>query len=80
MAPPRFSKEELSYYSRQLVLSEIGTNGQRKLRDARVLVAGVGGNAKGLSASLFATPDGSITRCDASGGPPPPSPSSGLGC
>ena len=36
--------------------------------------------AKGLSASLFATPDGTITRGDASGGPPPPSPSSGQGC
>jgi adenylyltransferase/sulfurtransferase len=39
----RFKPKEQVYYSRQLVLAEIGLNGQRKLREARVLIAGIGG-------------------------------------
>ena len=46
----------------------------------QISVAGVGGDAKGLSVSLFATPGGTVTRCDASGGPPPSYPSSGQAC
>jgi len=38
-----FSDEEIDYYSRQIVLDSIGLSGQRKLKDARVCVAGVGG-------------------------------------
>lgn len=52
MAPHGFSKDELAYYSRQLVLSEIGANGQRKLRNARILVAGVGGLGCQLAVQL----------------------------
>ncbi len=37
------TKEEKAYYSRQLVLADIGPRGQAKLKRARVLVAGVGG-------------------------------------
>jgi hypothetical protein len=46
----------------------------------QVSIAGVGGNAKGLSASLFATPEGAVTRCEATGDAPPTSPVSGQGC
>ena len=46
----------------------------------QVSIAGVGGNAKGLSASLFATPEGTVARCKATGDAPPPSPVSGQGC
>src|SRR6266508_4058939 len=46
----------------------------------RKTIAGVGGNVKGLSASLFATPQGAVTRCEASGDAPPSSPVSGQGC
>ncbi len=37
------SKEEISRYSRHLLLSEIGIEGQAKLKNARVLVIGAGG-------------------------------------
>jgi molybdopterin/thiamine biosynthesis adenylyltransferase len=46
------SPDELTYYSRQLVLSEIGSIGQRRLKGARVLVAGVGGLGCQLSVQL----------------------------
>jgi len=38
-----FSSEELERYSRQIVLKAIGTEGQRRLKNARVCIAGVGG-------------------------------------
>ena len=38
-----FSSEELERYSRQIVLKEIGTEGQKKLKNARACIAGVGG-------------------------------------
>lgn len=38
-----FSAAEQSYYQRQLSLPELGSKGQQKLRDARILVIGAGG-------------------------------------
>ncbi|MGG7644991.1 HesA/MoeB/ThiF family protein [Rhodovulum sp. YNF3179] len=38
-----FSEEELERYARHIVLREVGGPGQKKLRDARVLVVGAGG-------------------------------------
>ena len=38
-----FSEAEIDYYSRQIVLDGIGLPGQRKLKNARVCVVGVGG-------------------------------------
>jgi len=65
MAPPSgFSKDELAYYSRQLVLTEIGSVGQKKLREARVLVAGVGGLGCQLSVQLASMGVGHIRLAD----------------
>ena len=38
-----FSKEEISRYSRHLMLAEIGMKGQLKIKNAKVLVIGAGG-------------------------------------
>ena len=37
------SKEEISRYSRHIILPEIGMEGQEKLKRAKVLVIGAGG-------------------------------------
>lgn len=42
-APGAFSEAELSRYARHITLREIGGPGQRRLRDATVLVVGAGG-------------------------------------
>ena len=36
------SKEELDYYSRQVVMAEIGYNAQVKLKNSKAVVVGVG--------------------------------------
>jgi molybdopterin/thiamine biosynthesis adenylyltransferase len=41
--PGKFSEAELDRYARHILLREIGGPGQRKLRDASVLVVGAGG-------------------------------------
>ena len=41
--PETFSETELDRYARHIVLREIGGPGQKRLRDARVLVVGAGG-------------------------------------
>jgi len=41
--PPIFSEIELNRYARHIILREIGGPGQRKLKEARVLVIGAGG-------------------------------------
>jgi hypothetical protein len=63
----------------QITAAQLSMSGAPSVPVRRISVAG-GDNAKGLSATLFATPDGTITRCDASGGRAPSSPSSGQGC
>lgn len=59
-----FRPEELAYYSRQLVLNEIGLNGQKKLKKANVLVAGVGGLGCQLSVQLASMGVGSLKLVD----------------
>ncbi|HIE28950.1 TPA: molybdopterin-synthase adenylyltransferase MoeB [Candidatus Poribacteria bacterium] len=39
----RFSEEQIDRYSRQIILPEVGGEGQQKLLDAKVLVVGAGG-------------------------------------
>ena len=40
---PDFTEEEIKRYSRHIILKEVGGKGQKKLREAKVLVVGVGG-------------------------------------
>ncbi|AFM11417.1 HesA/MoeB/ThiF family protein [Turneriella parva] len=57
-----FSKEELERYSRQILLH--GAAGQKKLKDARVLVVGAGGIGSTLLPLLAASGIGSIEIFD----------------
>lgn len=41
--PPVFTETELNRYARHIILREVGGPGQRKLKEARVLVIGAGG-------------------------------------
>jgi adenylyltransferase/sulfurtransferase len=59
-----FTADELAYYSRQLVLTEIGTIGQRKLKEARILVAGVGGLGCQLAVQLASMGVGFLRLAD----------------
>jgi type II secretory pathway pseudopilin PulG len=64
----------------QITAAQVSVSGTPPAPIGKVSIAGVGGNAKGLSASLFATPEGTVTRCEATGDAPPSSPASGRGC
>lgn len=59
-----FSNEEVQRYSRQIALREIGTDGQRKLKAARVCIAGVGGLGCTSASQLAAMGVGFIRLVD----------------
>jgi adenylyltransferase/sulfurtransferase len=40
---PRLTQEEILRYSRHLIIPEVGVEGQRRLKDARILMVGAGG-------------------------------------
>src|SRR5512138_3807418 len=40
---PQLSQEEILRYSRHLIIPEVGVEGQRRLKDARILMVGAGG-------------------------------------
>lgn len=61
---PLLSKEQLSRYSRQIILEEIGVTGQRRLLDSKVLVIGAGGLGSPVSLYLAAAGIGTLGIVD----------------
>jgi adenylyltransferase/sulfurtransferase len=63
---PQLSHEEIARYSRHLILPEIGLEGQRRLKNARVLMVGTGGLGAPLGMYLAAAGVGhlGIVDCD----------------
>jgi adenylyltransferase/sulfurtransferase len=63
-APPGLSNEEIRRYSRHLIMPEVGLEGQRKLKVARVLAIGTGGLGSPLALYLAAAGVGTIGLVD----------------
>lgn len=59
-----FSDDEVERYSRQLVLAEVGGQGQQKLKAAKVLIVGCGGVGGPVALYLAAAGVGQITLID----------------
>ncbi len=61
---PELSNEEVARYSRHLILPEVGLEGQKKLKAARVLMIGTGGLGSPLGLYLAAAGVGTIGIVD----------------
>jgi sulfur-carrier protein adenylyltransferase/sulfurtransferase len=61
---PELSNAEIARYSRHLILLEVGLEGQRKLKNARVLTIGTGGLGSPLGLYLAAAGVGTIGIVD----------------
>ncbi len=63
-APSGFTEDEFEYYSRQLVLKEIGVEGQRRLKGSRVCVVGAGGLGSPILTQLASMGVGTLRIID----------------
>ncbi|WP_109486346.1 molybdopterin-synthase adenylyltransferase MoeB [Occallatibacter savannae] len=61
---PELTTDDLSRYSRHLILPEVGMEGQRKLKAAKVLCVGTGGLGSPLALYLAATGIGTLGLID----------------
>jgi adenylyltransferase/sulfurtransferase len=61
---PSLSREEILRYSRHLLIPEVGLDGQRKLKDASILVIGTGGLGSPVALYLAAAGVGRIGLVD----------------
>ncbi|HEX8852878.1 MAG TPA: molybdopterin-synthase adenylyltransferase MoeB, partial [Pyrinomonadaceae bacterium] len=61
---PTLSNEEVARYSRHLIMPEVGVEGQRKLKAARVLLIGTGGLGAPLGMYLAAAGVGTLGLVD----------------
>src|SRR5438034_2086152 len=63
-APAQLSKEEILRYSRHLIMPEVGMDGQLKLKQAKVLCIGAGGQGSPLALYLAAAGVGRLGIVD----------------
>ena len=61
---PDLTPEELARYSRHLSLPEVGIDGQKKIKDSKVLVVGMGGLGSPVSLYLAAAGVGTMGLVD----------------
>jgi molybdopterin/thiamine biosynthesis adenylyltransferase len=61
---PDFSEDEITRYSRNILLAEVGGTGQARLRAARVLIIGAGGLGSPLALYLAAAGIGTLGLVD----------------